>query len=458
MKSIVVLLSIFSLELLCAQIPKNKTFQLTVYDSETQLPIKEVAVRYACSISVEQVKSDSLGQIFITCSASKIKLSLVSEFYKPLSDQELRESQRLDSSNDTLVFQLYLEAKEAKIMRETVVTNPYKPQQIFGSERLSVADFEILEGDKLLLLTYERKLNQGTELLLVDNKENVLFAETLKPDALHLFKDFRGLTHLMYKHRLDYVHHTDDAFSLVPVEKNYYHRFIAPIIDTNKTKFYFSNYRETYPAADFFVYDDLDSTYFKISRVADDVMMDLYLKEYLWVDVRTKLWAREMEQKTGIEKEKLIGETIFTQSVFYKEIYAPMFLKADTIYLFDFYKHNLKKFDLQGTVLDSTQISIHLLPKKTGWKNRLIQDPITGCVYALFDQAGYVVIRCLNLLDGTLGIPIKLELRYVEKLIIHNNEVYYTYRPYESQQKKFLYKQSLPLFYRESETAADIRK
>ncbi len=165
-----------------------------------------------------------------------------------------------------------------------------------------------------------------------------------------------------------------------------------------------------------------------------------------------------MEQKTGIDKEDIVGEAIFTKSIFYKPIYAPFFLKSDTLYLFDFYKDFLFRFDKQGIKIDSLAITMHHQAQKTGWCNRLIQDPKTGMVYAIFDKGGYTSIRAVNLESGALGSAYKLDFRYVEKLIISDNAVYYTYRPFESKQKKFLYKQLLPLYFSESETGRDARK
>ena len=104
-----------------------------------------------------------------------------------------------------------------------------------------------------------------------------------------------------------------------------------------------------------------------------------------------------------------------------------MFLKNDTIYLFDFYKDLLRSFDRNGEKLDSTTITMHQLPKKSGWCNRLIQDPKTGIVYAVFDKGGYSTIRTIHLEKGTLGTPIRLDFRYVEKLIIHDNAIFYTH-------------------------------
>jgi hypothetical protein len=100
---------------------------------------------------------------------------------------------------------------------------------------------------------------------------------------------------------------------------------------------------------------------------------------------------------------------------------------------------------------------MHKNEKKSGWSNRLIQDEKTGMIYAIFEKGGYTIIRPIDLSTGALGIPIRLDLRYVEKLIIHDNAVYYTYRPYESNQKKFLYRQLLPLHFGDGNTASDGR-
>jgi hypothetical protein len=101
---------------------------------------------------------------------------------------------------------------------------------------------------------------------------------------------------------------------------------------------------------------------------------------------------------------------------------------------------------------------MHLNPKKSGWQNNLVQDKVTGEIYAILNQAGRAVIAKVNLETGQLGIPIKLEFKYVDKLIVHDNALYYIYRPYESNQKKFLYKQVLPIFSGGSSTAQNSKR
>jgi glutathione peroxidase-family protein len=45
---------------------------------------------------------------------------------------------------------------------------------------------------------------------------------------------------------------------------------------------------------------------------------------------------------------------------------------------------------------------------------------------------------------GEISEKVKLHYKYVEKIRVHNNKIFYIYRPFESIQKRFLYKEKLP--------------
>jgi outer membrane protein assembly factor BamB len=122
-------------------------------------------------------------------------------------------------------------------------------------------------------------------------------------------------------------------------------------------------------------------------------------------------------------------------------LYAPLFHKNDTIYVFDYYKDKLFAFDANGNAIDSIPIYHHYQPKSTGWKKNLIQDQKTGTIYAHFELDGYSYIGKINLLTGLIENKVKLAYKYVDKIAIYNNEVYFIYRPFESLQNKYLYKQ-----------------
>ena len=344
---------------------------------------------------------------------------------------------------DTIVYTFTMEFIREQSIEEVVVAAPGVPVVVFDSKKLHVSDFEILNNGELILLTYPKQLKKGSRLLLYDGK-NVKSSFEIEKRAEELVRDFRGNPHVVCQGAVFGVYAREKEVGIMTLEKDYFMKYVAPIVDTNKTKLYFSNFNKDYPAFDYFSFDRLDSAYTKILEIEDELMMELYRAEYKWVDVRTKLWAKNKEIQTGVDAEIWVGMNYFTQSIYYKELYAPLFHRNDTLFVFDYYKDFLRTFDADGNKLDSIPIYHHYDKRHTGWENTLIQDRVTGQVYAIFDRAGYVYLGWVDTKTGDITEQVKLEYRYAHDIQVYNNHIYYIYRPFESPQKKYLYKERLP--------------
>jgi hypothetical protein len=348
---------------------------------------------------------------------------------------------------DTL--HIVFEMKRIGMMPEVVIEQRGVPIKIFGDSLLSVSDFEILPNGHIILLVYPKRLEKGSEILLWDG-EKVLSRKAVPDLAEELVRDYRGNPHVVCAKNVYGIFQEKESIEISTLEKEYFKKYLSPILDTNKTKLYFSNFSKDYPSFTYFAYDLLDSTYTKIASITDKLMMELYRSEYKWVDVRTKLWAKNKELETGIDAEIWVGKKYFTQSIYYKELYAPLFHRSDSLFVFDYYRDQLMIFDQKGKQVDSIPIHHHYFPKETGWKKNLIQDRETGQIYAVMQLAGYTYIQHLHTQTGQLGDKIKLYHRYVDKVEIQDNAVFYVYRPFESAQKKFLYKEKLPFNFEKS--------
>lgn len=359
-----------------------------------------------------------------------------------------------DLKKDTVkvTFQL----RFVRHLEEFVVKPPGVPDTVFQSERISVDDFEFLPDGRMILLTYAKNKHRGTEVYLFDGfdvQSRIHLGND--EDGLELIRDYRGNPHVITEKNVYGVTAEGNKVLVGGLEKDYFMTYIAPIVDTTITKYFFSNYNPDYPAFDYFTYDLVDSSYRKIAAVEDELMMELYRSEYKWVDIRTKLWAKEMENETGIDAEIWVGANYFTQSIYYKELYAPLFKKNDTIFLFDHYKNLLFRYDAFGNVKDSIPIFYHLQPKQSGWQKKLVQDQKTGQIYSLFEKAGQLSLRRIDLATGETRESIPLHFKYAENVLLRGNIVYYTYRPFESPQKKFLYMEKLPIEHPEVMTQED---
>lgn len=349
----------------------------------------------------------------------------------------------LNERSDTMRVVIDMVSARMQYVGEVVAKPIGVPYKVFTSERLSVADFEIQRNGKLILLAYPKRLKKGSELLYAEG-EKVLNSFQVPGVAHELVRDYRGNTHIVCENSIYGIYVQEDQIGISTLQKDYFFKYILPIVDTNRSKMYFSDYNELYPAFDYFAYDQIDSTYQKIRQIKDDLMMELYRSEYKWVDVRTKLWAKNKEYQTGIDAEIWVGANYFTQSIYYEAPYAPLFHRNDSIFVFDYCKDQLLVHDYQGNPLDSMGIYHHYQPRSTGWKRELIQDNVTGQIYARFEKNGFSYVGLIDTKTGEIGERVRLEYQYVDKIAVHDNFVYYVYRPYESTQKKYVYKERLP--------------
>ena len=357
---------------------------------------------------------------------------------------------------DTIKLTVLLQPTKLLQLKEVVIKAPGIPDTVFQSERLSVADFEVQNNGDILLLTYPKQLSKGSEIVLFDGQQ-IINSFQVNDQAQSLTRDYRGNSHIICKDNVFGVFIQNNEIQLGLLPKSYFMQYVAPIVDTIQTKLFLSNFNKDYPAFEYYTFDQMDSTYRVILKIEDELMMEMYRAEYKWMDIRTKMWAKNKELETGIDAEIWVGANYFTQSIYYKEVYAPMFQRNDSVFVFNYPKDRLEVYNKFGESMDSIPIYHHYNAKQTGWQSQLIQDKITGAVYAIYEKTGSTYLGLINLKTGNITEKVKLGFRYVDKIRVHNNVVYYVYRPFESTQKKFLYKENLPYSFRSNKTIVETK-
>jgi hypothetical protein len=343
---------------------------------------------------------------------------------------------------DSTKLTLYLKAQRIQEVRDIVVKSN-KPDTVYASKTYSVADFELGANGELFLLTYEKNLQKDAQLQCI-SKDTTLFLQQIPERAEALKRDFRGNVHVQTETNMYGLQQTDSTLQLGSIPKDYFYKYVAPIVDTSLTRQFYSSYIDIYPAFEYGALDQLDSTYKAILHIQDDLMMELYRSEYKWVDIRTKLWAKNLENQTGIDAEIYVGANVFSKSLYYEPVYAPLFLSNDTLYIFDYPKDMLRVYTTDGSLLRSIPIFHHYHAKQSGFQKNLQQDRKTGKIYTIYEQEGYFHVGLIDLKTGVVVQKVKLAFRYVEKVRVYDNQIYFVYRPFESTQKKFLYKQKIP--------------
>ncbi len=420
--------------------------ELLVKSKKYGEPIQNVDITFIEADTTYTRKSNMKGKVLLRLPiAHTVELAFKHVMFYADNDF-LKTTRRF--TEDTLKYEFFV--KQTQELPGTVVKAPGIPDTVFGSKRLHVEDFEINQEGNLILLVYPKRLKKGSELVYFDGLK-VLKSFEVPDHAKELVRDYRGNPHVVCENNVFGIHAKQKEIGISNLPKEYFLKYLAPILDTNETKMYFSTFNPDYPAFDYFSFDQLDSTYTKIMAIEDELMMELYRSEIKWVDVRTKIWAHDKERATGIDAEIWVGANYFTQSLYYEELYAPLFHRNDSIFVFDYYRDKLYTYDKYGVVLDSVGIYHHYNARRTGWERNVIQDRETGEVYAVFERDGYSFVGRIDVTTGEISEQVKLEFKYADKIGIHGNFVYYIYRPFESIQKKYLYRERLPYSFGKAE-------
>jgi len=372
---------------------------------------------------------------------SSFRLQVKHEAFETIDTTIIFNCEFVRKKNSVVELTLFLKY-DGQTTEGVDISSVYTPEIVFSSEEYSVQDFQIDAKGQLFLLIYDQRMEKGSQLAILENGE-LKFRLSVAPGHHLLERDYLGRVFLVGNQEV-YLVSLKDRLVLTPMNKTDYEYHIAPIIDTFQRKLYFSNFNDWYPAVDFFEIDvsENDTIYTKLHHVEDHVMMEHFLAEYKWADVRTQLWAWDRERETGINREIWVGLSSFTQTIYFEPIYANFFLVGDQFYVSDHYDDLLFLGDIEsGKISDSIPITYHLKKGKFKWKRATLQDELTKKVYCRYDYVGRTQLSELNLDTGKTSLPFELYYRYVEKIMVYDNDVYYIYRPFESAQKKYLYKE-----------------
>lgn len=347
------------------------------------------------------------------------------------------------NTGDTLRLDIVLLPKANEL---PVVLINTTPDTVFGNWKFFVEDFMFADNGRMVLLTFEKTLKES-RVLLVDEQQKILSSFDVPVEAKELYRDYQGNINVMC---------VDSAFrvKIVPPSqlillalpyRDFCERML-PCIDTLGSCILFSNYVEQYPAFSYFSYNPADTSITKLRQVIDGELLDAYNWEFDYLKPKDRLYARKMELYTGIDK-RVIAATMtgFPNSIFYTPLYAPMFVKNDTICVFDHYADTLFLYNRKMQLIGANKIDYHHPKNWKEWDRQIHQDEMTGELYARFEKGGFYTLKKIDIATGKITGEYKIENPWVKHIRIRNGDVYYIYRPKDSIQTKYLYREHLPL-------------
>lgn len=430
-----------TLLLLIATIAQSNT-HVTVYgtitDAGSHKPLQSVVVQV--QNSTYSAITDRNGNYSLIIPTKK-HVSLV---YKLLS-YETRVKE-IDLADDSVNVSLSLVQKFTEIAGVSVYAKT-RPDTLLGSPNYSVYDFDFYE-DYYILLTAAKSLKKA-ELRLTDAQGKILTTYAIPKEggeAKEFYHDYMGYTNLICENLIYRINMYHERFVLIPLAIEDVDAFIKPIIDTVNGKIIYTDYWKDYPMFNYYSFNEKDSLRKQLISIEDKELMHSYNFEYYSLKPREKLEARRMAMDLNVDK-RIVASLMsgFTRSMFYTPLFAPLYVVKDTICVFDHYKNQLFHINREGLKTDSFNISYNHPKNWREWKNIMLKDDIENTIYAVYEKNGHKYIKEISLQNGKEKGKYTLQFHSADKLKIHDGYAYYIYRPFESTQQKFFYRELITL-------------
>jgi len=415
-------------------------FSGKVIDDKSHSPIEGAYIRILNSGF--QSISNKKGEFSISISHKKH----ISVLIKHLSYHTKTYEFNIQDSLTALDVVIKLNLKQISLDSITVKPN-YKPDTLVYSGRFGIYDYDFYE-DKFILLTSEKNLDKA-ELKLADYNNKIYHSLKVPSEAgfaKELLRDYMGFTNLICEFRIYRIVVDNSTLILFPIQFQDFNAFIKPIIDTLNNKFIYSDYWKEYPQFNYYRYDEENKQKNKLTTIVDTDLLKLYNMEYYYMKPRERLDAIAIAEAYNLD-EKIVAAlmTGFTKSLYYDPLYAPLFILNDTIHVFDHYKNLLIHFDKYGNKLDSVKINYNHPKNWREWKRLMIKDDVENRVFAVFAKNGHKYLKEIDNRSGEIKGKYKLIFHSADKIKARDGYVYYVYRPFESTQEKFLYREKVSL-------------
>jgi len=270
--------------------------------------------------------------------------------------------------------------------------------------------------------------------------------QELDVEAIELTKDYESNIVLIGEIKNYYVKINHNNFTLSWMDKETYRHYVQPFIKKKDSIIYYSDFQPHYPQFTYYAYCSADSTYKPFKKIVNEEYLHEYNMEYYFLKPRERVDARNMAMDYNVDVHIVAAAMSgLTSSIFYEPLYDPMFIINDTICIFNHCNNLLLKYDKNLNKTDSIAIDYHHPKNWREWKKRLIEDENNSSVYSLYEKNGFYWLKQINLHTGKVNGSFKLLNPNIEEIKVKDGYVYYIYRPFESLQQQFLYKELINL-------------
>lgn len=417
------LFSVFFLFIIYASFSQeNKTIDFTVFNEKNEL-VSDAYFQFAENGQYLGVSTN--GSLSITFEELPLRILVTHISYET---QEIIIDKQ---SPNPLTIRL-----KTKNVSLSAVSITSKIKEVNDITAENIKDYILTEHGILMLLSSGQK---NKLKLLSDDSNNKQYL-SIKSGAKQLFRDCRGLIHLIFEdsiQRVEYFHG-----DLILTEKNSFSdftKYILPCeITEGETIIRFIQEEEN--QANTFLISHAQPPKFTIMRQ----MFDLNMRQRIYEEkgMLSGVSASEANSNFSLgEIRKRQRDYDFFNFIIKKDLYTPLFKKGQNLFIFDHYNDSLVTFNMNGEKIKSQYISYHL---SDDFRPNHLQDESTGDIYITMRHKRVYFLYLFDFESLEISKTIKISKPFPMNLKVKDGKLYYLARDLTAEHKNYrLYSEKL---------------
>lgn len=404
-----------------------------VVESETRQPIQGVLVEWGNK--KKATVSDQQGRIEIAQSKSGYIIQSIGF-----------ESQNLTVLPDTIFLIQSIYALPS-------ISVSSAPDSVFGHKQYHVADF-VFWNNQLTMLLYEhekyfkkstegRELWEGAWIAQLNEKGKITFSFAISEPAERLHLSPTGECYLLTENHVFQLVN-EPSKNLVLVSSEFFREQVLPISGSLGNKIIFQTFTEDFPEYAYYFYEKGKESALLVEQVADSMTLELFKSQYKYLPGYKKKEALQIQLDTGIPKEIVGGYmTGFQHDLYYHDPKAIAVQLKSSWEIYNFSQSRITKVDSAGQIV-TTDFNADLIELEKKNEVVSIQKMSNGnLIFIVKGKNGYVDLFQSNSVTGKLEKMKTLYWNYTKHVTIHENKVFYLYRPFEGRETWYIYSEKL---------------
>lgn len=331
---------------------------------------------------------------------------------------------------------------EKQIQLEEVVVNAKKMDTVVKDKRFYVDDYCVLPNDNFLLIN--SKINvSGVEVCYFDKTKGIRQVKKIKDEQdAHFVTDcFKNIHVVTGNFSRQVFFNSDTSFEFLPkYRRQLFDSALAPCVLKIDTQVIMKHLLPPAQVNFSYSYAKINAPFFNYYRVSRHQRELFYTVAYN--DHMIEMMAHEIEDTRATARNEFVADNLIAMffSTIAAPLYAPVFLKNDTVILFNFQENKIDFLSKLGAPLKSVKLNEEQFLSVHAFE--VLYDGTAQKFYMKMNESNRSVMKLINIYSGTADKTVKLEKVFAKNIQVVNNRIYYLVKEKEWDDTQYLYQQN----------------